>query len=166
MAVAQSLPASTAHATFKHGDASIHVAVTDQSGAVIQHARVSIEQSATATRLDGLTDLVGHFEAANLAPGPYVVQVSASGFKTVVASREIARGEDSQIKVEMMVDPRASVIPGPCCPAPPDFEPETIPPPYELIPELEVPPAPVAPPKSGPNRIHRFFSGLGHWLRF
>jgi hypothetical protein len=60
--------------------------VTDESGAAIPRAAVSIMNVAMAVRVNVHTNAQGIFNAPNLLPGNYPVTVSATGFEVVVQS--------------------------------------------------------------------------------
>jgi hypothetical protein len=65
--------------------ASITGVVTDTSGAVIPNASVVLSNDSTGVSYKGVTNSVGSFTIANVAPGPgYKVTFSAANFKTVV----------------------------------------------------------------------------------
>jgi hypothetical protein len=61
--------------------------VTDSSGAVVPSANVSITNVATSATRDVTTNNSGVYGAPSLAPGSYVVKVSAAGFKTEVQNQ-------------------------------------------------------------------------------
>ena len=56
--------------------------VSDQTGAVISNASISIRNHATGVSRDATTDAAGLFLAPNLLPGTYSVTISAPGFST------------------------------------------------------------------------------------
>src|SRR6202049_2247825 len=57
---------------------------TDQSGAAVAGARVSIRNTATGVSTDVTTNTSGFYSAPNLLPGTYEVTASADGFATEV----------------------------------------------------------------------------------
>ena len=61
---------------------SIAGTVTDQSGAVVPSANVSITNKATGRKLDLTTNSAGLYESGPLTPGDYTVRVVAPGFST------------------------------------------------------------------------------------
>src|SRR3954453_20056517 len=79
LAAALSLPAQTERG-------NITGVVTDTSGAAIPNQPVKITNSATNTAVDVTTTGTGEYNAANLAPGDYRVEISATGFKRFVVS--------------------------------------------------------------------------------
>ena len=66
--------------------ATLSGTVTDPSGAVIPHAKVSIENTATGVVRNVTSDSSGLYTAPNLLPGPYSATFSSSGFSTEVRS--------------------------------------------------------------------------------
>src|SRR5579875_2392951 len=65
--------------------ANVQGAVTDQSGAVVPNATVTITNTATGDKRTLTTDSAGNYQAPSLVPGTYTVDVSASG----MAPREV-----------------------------------------------------------------------------
>src|SRR6202165_4147460 len=57
--------------------------VTDQSGAVISGAKVSVIDTQRGLARTLTTDQAGEYNAPNLIPGIYTVRVAAPGFQTV-----------------------------------------------------------------------------------
>jgi len=55
--------------------------VTDQTGAVVSGARVTIINPATGVSRTLITGAAGEFVAPNLEPGPYTITVEAESFK-------------------------------------------------------------------------------------
>ena len=68
------------HAQVQNG---IDGTVTDQSGAVVPGARVTVTNNATGVVGSAVTSSVGSFNIVGLIPGDYSVTVEAAGFKTV-----------------------------------------------------------------------------------
>lgn len=71
-----SIPANAQSTT----DGAIGGAITDPSGAVIPHASVTVKNLGTGAGATGTSDDVGRFIITHLAPGTYLVEISASGF--------------------------------------------------------------------------------------
>ena len=65
-------------------DATISGIVLDPAGKVIPHAAVTILNEETEVRYTASTNDVGLYVAPTLPPGPYRVQVSKPGFKTLI----------------------------------------------------------------------------------
>ena len=80
LAVFVILPVSVSGQTFRGG---ISGTVTDQSGAVVPGAMVTVVETATNTSLKTVSSSAGEFAFTNLPLGDYSVTVSASGFSTV-----------------------------------------------------------------------------------
>jgi hypothetical protein len=72
--------AASAQATISTGD--IVGTVTDQSGAVVPGAHVTVINEATRRQLDLNTNTAGLYESGALTPGDYTVRVGATGFTT------------------------------------------------------------------------------------
>jgi hypothetical protein len=58
--------------------------IADKSGAVINNAKVQIKNTDNGQVRDVTTNESGLYSAPNLAPGPYEVKVTASGFRSAV----------------------------------------------------------------------------------
>ena len=56
--------------------------VTDQSGAVVPGAKVTVTNLDTGFKKEDSTDASGNFEILALPIGPYSVEVSMTGFKS------------------------------------------------------------------------------------
>src|SRR3954447_6473023 len=67
-------------ALFGQGFGTIVGTVTDQSGAVVAGAKVTIADPATGQSRDETTNAQGYYVVPSLKPAPYDVSVSASGF--------------------------------------------------------------------------------------
>ena len=79
--------------------------VTDQSGAVIAGAKVSIiDLERNVTPL--VTDSAGEYTAPSLTPGQYTVRAEAQGFQTVEHSG-ISLGVGQAIRVDLQLTPGA-----------------------------------------------------------
>src|SRR4051795_1666752 len=71
---------SLSSALFGQGFGTIVGTVTDQSGAVVAGAKVTIADPATGQSRDETTNAQGYYVVPSLKPAPYDVSVSASGF--------------------------------------------------------------------------------------
>ena len=80
--------------------------VSDQSGAIIPGAKVTITNTATGAMRALLTSSSGEYAAPNLEPGPYTVTVEANGFQKferLGLQLEVAR----DIRVDAVLHPGA-----------------------------------------------------------
>jgi hypothetical protein len=79
-----SMPAANAQSTT---DGAIGGTVTDQSGAVVPSASISVTNLGTARTSSGTTDASGWYQIIHLQPGLYSLEISAKGFAAFKASR-------------------------------------------------------------------------------
>lgn len=89
---------------------SITGVVRDQTGAVIQSARVTVTNKSTGLtrQLHSLED--GAFEAPSLPAGEYTVKAEVKGFKTVVREALVETGSATKVDFAMLVGAAAEVI--------------------------------------------------------
>jgi hypothetical protein len=74
--------------------ATLQGTVTDQQGAVVPNAKVTVRSQATGAERTTQTDADGNYQVASLPPGLYRVEVQAQGFQAQAASDlsvEVAR---------------------------------------------------------------------------
>src|SRR5271157_3324547 len=69
--------------------------VLDPSGAVIGGADVLVVNDATAVQYPGKTNSEGYYVVPNIPPGTYRIQVSNSGFKTIIKPDIVIHVEDA-----------------------------------------------------------------------
>lgn len=67
--------------------------VLDPSGAVIQHAKISVTNASDGNVVKTETDAVGAFRVEGLAPGPYEVSASSTGFQSIHERMNVRVGE-------------------------------------------------------------------------
>ncbi len=78
-----SLPFTATTAYAQETTAGLQGSIKDSTGAVIPNAKVTISSPTLVGDKTTLTDKQGNYRFANLPPGPYVVNVTASGFTTL-----------------------------------------------------------------------------------
>src|SRR5579872_510736 len=76
-------------------NATISGVVLDSSGAIIVNAAVIAENDATRVEYSTTTNNSGIYVLANLPPGPYRVQVSKIGFKTLIKPDIVLNVQDA-----------------------------------------------------------------------
>ena len=78
--------------------------VTDQSGAVLPDATVTVNDKATNATLSATTNNAGHYVFANLNPGTYDIKITKSGFQTaVVQNQNVLVGQSISEDVKLTV---------------------------------------------------------------
>src|SRR5512143_2189923 len=83
----------TASAQFK---ASIQGTVTDESGAVVSGAAVTVTNNETQRAQRTTTNDDGFYRVTGLPPGTYTVTAELTGFKKKVLEKVVIRAEESQ----------------------------------------------------------------------
>src|ERR1019366_2614252 len=88
---------------------NINGVVTDSSGAAIPNQPVIITNPATNTSEHVTTTSSGEYNAANLTPGSYRLEVDATGFKRFVADKvTLTAGQtlriDAQLQIGQLTD--------------------------------------------------------------
>src|SRR5438445_2975281 len=83
---------------------SIFGTITDQTGAAVPNAKVTVSSQRQGTSATVNTNDTGNYNATHLIPGPYDVRVEASGFKTlefkaVPVSADVSTRADGQFQV-------------------------------------------------------------------
>ena len=90
---------------------SITGQVTDPSGAVVPHARVSVISTDTGAVTHVLTTGDGFYTAPNLLPGGYRITVSAPGFKTFERTGvQLMTQQNATINVRLEVGSASAVV--------------------------------------------------------
>ncbi len=77
--------------------------VTDNSGAVVPNAKVTITNTATNEPRSGQTGSSGDYVFTFLNPGRYTVRVEASGFKSSVSPVTISAGDRARVDAQLQV---------------------------------------------------------------
>src|SRR5215510_3691343 len=78
--------AALSTSAFAQSTATLQGSVTDQSGAVVSGAKVSVRNQATGAERIVQTDSDGNYQAASLPPGVYRVEAQAQGFSSQTVS--------------------------------------------------------------------------------
>src|SRR5437868_3118071 len=83
---------------------SIFGTITDQTGAAVPNAKVTVSSQRQGTSATVNTNDTGNYNATHLIPGPYDVRVEASGFKTlefksIPVSADVSTRADGQFQV-------------------------------------------------------------------
>jgi len=86
VALAFCLSLATPPTTTAQSLAGINGVVTDQTGAVVPNAKVTITNTATNVSRTTATTSVGTYYITDLIPGTYTVKIEASGFKSFVSN--------------------------------------------------------------------------------
>src|SRR5262249_12134582 len=81
------------HAVVQVWSVTIKGTVTDPSGAVVDEARLVIQQKQTGARRVVDTDHAGLYRLESLEPGEYELQVSKAGFGTALYGLSLRAGD-------------------------------------------------------------------------
>jgi hypothetical protein len=81
--------------------ATLSGTITDSSGAVIAHAKISVRNVTTGASGETQSDSAGLYGLPTLGPGDYEVSVSAAGFSTNVAKVSMAAGVNQTMNVTL-----------------------------------------------------------------
>src|SRR5882724_4135370 len=92
------------------GTGSIVGTVTDQSGAMLNGATVTIKNNATGQVVDLTTNATGAFNSGALQPGSYNVQVASKGFSKVSTMLTVQVGNTSTANVKLQIGKESQVV--------------------------------------------------------
>src|SRR5258708_6945109 len=97
------LPSALVLAQSTVGTGSIQGVVTDQTGAVLSGAKVSITNKATAGVTHFTTSSAGTYSSGPILPGDYTVRVEAKGFKTadLPVTAQVGVVSSGNVKLEL-----------------------------------------------------------------
>jgi len=143
--------------------------ITDQSGAVIPNANVSIRRDESGVKKEGSANEAGQFHADGLDEGKYLIIVNSRGFMTLMETVDLGRSETRRVSMTLGVNPNPTNFPPvsdsmllqpQTSTAVPEFLPDP-------IAELPIGGGPMKlalkeAPQQHPNAAKRFFSALGH----
>jgi hypothetical protein len=107
------IPENTASAPQSASEQSqtggIRGTVVDQSGALMANVKITLTQQGLTLKREALSDRDGQFAFAGVAPGPFQLSVTASGFATQQISGVLHSGEDDEISQIALVVARANI---------------------------------------------------------
>jgi hypothetical protein len=92
------------------GTGSIVGTISDQSGAVIDGARVTIKNAATGQIIEVTTNASGSFNSGALIPGDYTVHIVAKGFRSVEESTIVLVGNTATVSVRLQIGEETQVV--------------------------------------------------------
>jgi hypothetical protein len=84
--------------------------LTDESGAVVPNATVTITNKATRVARTLTTNAGGLYSAPALPPGEYEVRAEVAGFRTVVRDAPVQAGETTTVNLSMTVGEARQVV--------------------------------------------------------
>ncbi len=84
--------------------------VSDESGAVIPNATVTITNKATGITRTATTNAEGYYSAPAMAAGDYEIRVEAQGFKTSVRDATVTVGGNTQVNMPMSLGGTKEVV--------------------------------------------------------
>ena len=85
--------------------------VTDQSGALVPDAKVTLKEDATGLTYGVLTDSGGEFIRPLLKPGTYTVEVDATGFKKAIQHNIVLTpGDRKRVAIVLQVGAASQVV--------------------------------------------------------
>src|SRR5207248_7127706 len=101
-------PNALAQTTISTG--SIQGTISDQSGAVVTGARVTITSKATGQALTTTSTSSGAYTSGSLIPGDYSVRVESKGFKTIEAGVAVQVGVTSPGNFKLELGQESQVV--------------------------------------------------------
>ncbi|MBZ5620938.1 MAG: carboxypeptidase regulatory-like domain-containing protein, partial [Acidobacteriia bacterium] len=84
--------------------------VTDESGAVIPNAKITITNKATDSVRSALANAEGFYSAPALPAGDYVVRCEQQGFRTLVRAATVEAGSTTSVNLPMQVGGATEVV--------------------------------------------------------
>jgi hypothetical protein len=92
------------------GTGSIVGTATDQSGAVVAAAKVTISNTATGQTIELTTNGAGYFNSGALSPGNYKVTVGSQGFSTISIPTAVQVGNTSTVNAKLTLGQETQTI--------------------------------------------------------
>jgi hypothetical protein len=92
------------------GTGSIQGTVTDQTGAVVPNAKVTITNQATSSAAHINASSAGNYSSGPIQPGDYAVRVEAKGFKTMNLPVTVQVGNTATANLQMQLGQESQVI--------------------------------------------------------
>jgi hypothetical protein len=92
------------------GTGSIFGTITDQSGAVVSGAKVTVVNKATGQTIDMVTNSSGAYSSGALIPGDYEVKVSAKGFSTLSTMAVVQVGNTATVNAKLQVGQESQTV--------------------------------------------------------
>src|SRR5579863_135176 len=89
---------------------SIQGLVTDQTGAVVSGAKISISDKATGRVVTTTTTSAGAYASGALTPGDYTLRVEATGFSTAELALTVQVGVTSTGNIKLQVGQAAQIV--------------------------------------------------------
>ncbi|MFN7946086.1 MAG: carboxypeptidase-like regulatory domain-containing protein [Blastocatellia bacterium] len=90
---------------------SVEGTVTDQSGAVVAGARVTVTEKATGRAINTTTNESGYYVVRALLPGVYSVRIEQTGFGPVLNDNVVVQvGQVANVSVELKVGSAQAVV--------------------------------------------------------
>jgi hypothetical protein len=92
------------------GTGSIQGTVTDQSGAVVPAAKLTITNKATSAVIHLVASSAGSYSSGPMQPGDYIVRVESKGFKTISLPVTVEVGNTATANLQMQLGQENQVI--------------------------------------------------------
>jgi hypothetical protein len=90
------------------GTASVSGTITDQTGAIVSNASVTLTNTERGTSRSTVTDQTGLYSIPNVPVGPYSLKVTANGFQTSIRQGTLEVGNSLTINVPLTVGAAAA----------------------------------------------------------
>jgi hypothetical protein len=99
------------HANAQIAGATLSGTVTDQSGAVVPQATITIKNVATGVTRSNTTSAAGYYSAPNLLPGIYEIKAEAQGFTSKIQTGvNLTVGEQQVLNFSLQVGQMSTVV--------------------------------------------------------